>query len=804
MHRNVGATIIAVLFALTLAMISVFAGVFAPRSASHAEAGVYAAAPADMTLLGLDTRDYSGRMSKLVPLSERQWVHHHKVVVMWAKIHEGKNAYNWSYYDREINKRLADGCQSILLLLQGPTPEWAREPAYGSFARKAPPKDLSDWYTFCKAVAERYGSVVDFYEIWNEPGWDRDAYAAREHGIYHFGGQVETDYLPMLQLAHAAIKEKDPTGQVMCGALIYTLDQNPNTGADLTLQLFDEVNRPGQDVSIEVASSKPIIAERPMYFNYKGSWDGGHDVLGANAAAGEWYFAEGTTRGGFEQWLCLQNPNDSAIQVTATYMFGPGQGDNEVRVYSLQPNSRTTLMINNEVGPEKDVSMKLTSASDFIAERPMYFNYGGVWTGGHNVLGANAAAGEWYFAEGTTRGGFDQYLCLQNPNPGPIDVTVTYMFGLGQGDNKTETYTLDPTSRTTFRVNDMVGPEKDVSMKLTSASDFIAERPMYFNYGGVWTGGHNVLGANAAAGEWYFAEGTTRGGFDQYLCLQNPNPGPIDVTVTYMFGLGQGDNKTETYTLDPTSRTTFRVNDMVGPEKDVSMKLTSASDFIAERPMYFNYGGAWTGGHDVVGATSPSNTWYFAEGCTGYSIQEYLCLQNPNAEAVTADLTFMMTKGQVFTRTVNLAPNSRTTFDINMLIGFHGSSDSIAIHPYKNYWQWGEHYAYMVNTLRAHNIPHEVAVTEIGWPHHHDTQPGVFSEEMQAEAIGSVGLGSLFGAGCKKVWIYRDVDEEPGTSWDQCYFGLFKYTGEPHPSWSEYVQWQQQLPSYPKLPSALP
>ena len=557
----------------------------------NAEAGVVtrAASAADMTILGLDTRDYTKHMSKLVSLSDRQWVRHHKIVVRWSDIHKAKNTFDFSYYNKEINARLADGAQSLLLLLQGPTPEWARDPAYGAFSLNAPPLDWSDWYRFCAEVAERYGSVVDFYEIWNEPGWDRDAYAYNQWRVYHFGGQVETDYLPMLQTAYTAIKEKDPSGQVMCGALIYTLDQNPNTGADLTVQLFDEVNRPGQDVSMKVTSSKPVVAERPMYFNYKGARDGGHDVLGATAAGKQWYFAEGTTRDGFEEWLCLQNPNPNPIQVTATFMFGPGQGENST---------------------------------------------------------------------------------------------------------------------------------------------------MAFN-------------------------------------------------------------------LDPTSRTTFKVNDLVGPGKDVSVRITSASDFIAERPMYFNYNGAWSGGHCVVGAKGSSSTWYFAEGCTGYSIQQYLCLQNPHPEGVTAEITFMMTKGEVIKRTVDLGPNSRTTFDINMLIGFHGSSDMLAIHPYKDFWNWGEHYAYFANEMRAHNIWHEVAVTEVGTPHHSDDQPGLYNESMQAEAIGAVGVGGLFGAGCKKIWIYRDIDEEPGTSWDHVYYGLFKYTGEPHPSWFEYKNWQQRLPSYPNLPASL-
>jgi hypothetical protein len=367
------------------------------------------------------------------------------------------------------------------------------------------------------------------------------------------------------------------------------------------------------------------------------------------------------------------------------------------------------------------------------------------------------------------------------------------------------TYNLPPNSRTTLKVNDQVGPEKDVSLALTSADDFIAERPMYFNYNGAWAGGHDVLGANQAGKEWYFAEGTTRSGFDQWLCLQNPNAAAIAVDATYMFGPGQGGNQAASYVLGPNSRTTIKVNDQVGPDKDVSVKLTSSGDFIAERPMYFNYNGVWAGGHDVLGANGASTTWYFAEGCTGFSIQEYLCLQNPHSEAVAVDLTFMMVKGEVLNKTVALPPKSRTTIDVNMFIGFHGSCDMLAIHPYKNAWDWGPHYSYMDQTLKSHNIWQEITVTECGWPHDSDPpQPDTFSHERQTSAIGGEGVGGLFAAGCKKIWIYRAVDEDPGTSWDDVYYGLFDYLGNPHPAWSSYVSWQQQLPDYPNLPTSLP
>jgi hypothetical protein len=755
------------------------------------------------SLLGLDVRDYATNMAVRVPLAERQQIKHYKVVVSWNRIEAADGVFDWSYYDTHISQMLADGAESILLLMGGGVPAWAKDPVYGDLAVKAPPRDLSKWYRFCGKVAERYGHLVDFYEIWNEPGWDRDSAVQQMHGVVHFGGQVETEYLPLLQLGHAAVKENDPTGQVICGALLYGTDPAPTAGTELYSMLYDDLNRPGQDVSISVTSSREIVAERPMYFNYKSAWPGGHDVLGATAASNEWFFAEGTTRGNFDEWLCLQNPNPAPITVDVTFMFGPGQGANSVKTYDLQANSRTTLLVDNEVGEEKDVSMKLTSASDFIAERPMYFSYGSGWMGGHDVVGATATGKEWFFAEGTTRGNFDEWLCLQNPNPAPITVSVTFMFGPGQGDNQTIAYSIDPNSRKTIKVDDEVGEEKDVSMKLTSASDFIAERPMYFSYGGGWTGGHDVVGATAASNEWYFAEGTTRGNFDEWLCLQNPNPTAITVSVTFMFGPGQGDNQTIAYSIDPNSRKTIKVDDEVGEEKDVSMKLTSASDFIAERPMYFSYGSGWTGGHDVVGAAAPSTQWYFAEGCTGYSIQEYLCLQNPHDEAVAADITFMMTKGEVFTRKVSLPARSRTTLDINRFIGFNGSSDMVAAHPYRAPADWGAHYAAVVQALRAKGSGHEVVCTEIGWPHYSDDHPEAYSEANQAEDLGARGVGGLFSSGCKKIWIYRGLDEPPGTSWDKCYYGLFDYLGNPFAAWSSYKNWQSQLPDYPKLPGSI-
>lgn len=196
----------------------------------------------DWTILGLDVPKYATRAHQVVPAVERGWVRHYKVEVRWKDVQPRQGAFEWSYYDEQTEAILSDGSQSILFLLGGPVPEWARDASQGDFADRAPPADILDWRAFCAAVAARYGSVVDFYEIWNEPGWDRDSEVYGLFGTFHFGGQVETDYLPLLQEGYAAVKESDPSGIVICGALMSTLEDDPEKGMELYTDLFSDAD----------------------------------------------------------------------------------------------------------------------------------------------------------------------------------------------------------------------------------------------------------------------------------------------------------------------------------------------------------------------------------------------------------------------------------------------------------------------------------------------------------------------------------------------------------------------------------
>lgn len=372
-----------------------------------------------------------------------------------------------------------------------------------------------------------------------------------------------------------------------------------------TINVNSSSMAPNCDVSLRVASDQPIIAERPMYFSYNGL-TGGHDVIGASSPSSTWYFAEGYTGYGFEEFVCVLNPGNDAADIT--FRFQTQQEGEVVRSgYNVPAHARSTFRVNDVLGSDYECSLKLESSRPVVAERPMYFDYTGPasdrhWDGGHCVIGTTALADTYYFAEGTTHGVFEEYLTLQNPNNESIKVEAFFQLGKGQGAPISKAYQVDPGRRYTVYVPNEVGRSKDVSVMLSSGSQFLAERPMYFNYDNAWTGGHCVIGSTGLGTDWFFAEGYTGDGFHEWLCLQNPGETDCTVDVTY-YTQEVGALAPKEVKVPARTRVTIRVNDHAGPGYQLStgLHVKSGPGIVAERPMYFNYDGSWTGGHDVVG-----------------------------------------------------------------------------------------------------------------------------------------------------------------------------------------------------------
>jgi len=391
------------------------------------------------------------------------------------------------------------------------------------------------------------------------------------------------------------------------GSQPYTKDYVLPGDSRSTINVNEEAGS-GKEVSIKLESDKVILAERPMYFDYQGQWDGGHDVIGAPAPATTWYFAEGYTGRGFDEWICVLNPGEADAGLT--FRFQTQEAGEQVRTgYGVPARSRRTFKANDVLGSDYQASLAVESSQPVVVERPMYFDYLGRgsrhWEGGHCVMGATQLSREFFFAEGTTRSGFESWITLQNPHEYGISIGVVYQLGPGQGDPVERAYDVPAGSRRTVFIRDEVGGEKDVSAALTSSETFLAERPMYFNYHCAdlaAQGGHCVIGASSPAAEWLLAEGYTGGGFQQWLCFQNPSDSAAVVGVTY-YTQEEGALPIREVTVPARTRVTILVNDHAGPDFQLStrVQVTSGPGIVVERPMYFNYKGVWDGGHDVVG-----------------------------------------------------------------------------------------------------------------------------------------------------------------------------------------------------------
>lgn len=482
------------------------------------------------------------------------------------------------------------------------------------------------------------------------------------------GGNFDTYILiqnPSSSEAEASLKFL--TDSSVTEPLKKTLPPNSRT----TVKVDDVPGLSNAYVSTIVEATGGIIVERAMYFDYEGGRAGGHDSIGANSTSRVWYLAEGYTGGSFDTYVLVMNPSETQtahIKVKFIKNEKTGSSDREMnptdtdpeevpyieRKYDIPPMRRFTILVDAIPGLENtEVSTIVYSVAaedaggtsdevpGVVAERAMYFDYGGI-DGGSCSIGSPCASSTWYMPEGRTSSPYDTYILVMNPNSVPVNVKATFMIsGMeaavedepatdpeDEGDEDLGTtvvknYELDPYQRFTIDVDKVPGLEStDVSTMIESSAVtedsgesgaggyyVVAERAMYFS-NGIDGDGHNSIGATGEKGYWMMAEGYTGGEFDTWILIQNPNDTEVEVKATYMKNDGS-DPIVEKYTVSPKSRYTIKVDDIEGlSDAEVSTKLEviesaayaaeCENGIIAERAMYFVYNGI-AGGHCSLG-----------------------------------------------------------------------------------------------------------------------------------------------------------------------------------------------------------
>ncbi len=456
--------------------------------------------------------------------------------------------------------------------------------------------------------------------------------------------------------------------QILGGSATQTVAGMGTTGSSGTVTWKAKALSSRSTDDISVLAEGRVIGTSSSYYSYS-DWVGGvgsspgtppvttrtwgTDSIGTNSTSRTWYLAEGSTNGGFETWVLVQNPGGTSAHVNLTYMTPHGAVSGPS--VSIPANSRASFSIGDTLPGEWSVSTRVDADHPVVAERSMY------WGGrreGHNSIGVTAASQTWYLAEGSTAGGMQSWILVQNPNSAAARVKLTYMTPSGKVGGPT--VTLPANSRQTFFVADTVPNQWSVSTMVTSDNPVIAERAVYGSTAsGTRTWGTDSIGVKGSAKNWYLAEGCTAGGFETWVLVGNPSDSSATVSLTYM--TPDGAKAGPTTTLAPNSRKTFNVADSVPNAWEVSTRVTSATPVIAERSMY---GGNRTWGHASVGTSTPAKTWYLAEGCTQNGFETWILVQNPNDSPAEISLTYMTPSGPVVGPIETLPAHSRKSYNV--------------------------------------------------------------------------------------------------------------------------------------------
>lgn len=280
--------------------------------------------------------------------------------------------------------------------------------------------------------------------------------------------------------------------------------------------------------------------------------------------------------------------------------------------------------------------------------------------------GAGPDSSTWYLAEGSNNWGFLTYIAIENPNDIAVNALVSYM--TDDGEIPGGTVNLPPRSGVTIQPLEVTG-RRDFSTRVEclEGETIAVERLMSVPGGGVSipevdpSGHHSSIGVTSPSATWYFPEGSSDWGFECWLLVGNPNGQEATCNITYMIE-GEGPRTFEKK-LKANSRRSFNISDDIGA-KDASMKVDANIPVLAERSMYVE--NEWRReGHVSIGAVSPSQTFFLAEGSTAWGFTTYVLVQNPNSEGAQVTLTYMTDEGLRTQPAFTIPPNSRKTVRVN-------------------------------------------------------------------------------------------------------------------------------------------
>ncbi len=327
--------------------------------------------------------------------------------------------------------------------------------------------------------------------------------------------------------------------------------------------------------TIVSANGGNVVCERAMYGNSR-TW--GTDSIGTQDPASTWYLAEGCTGEGFETWVLVQNPGNSAVTVDLNFMTSAGLQAGPRNV-TIPAKSRKSFNLGDYVTDWEVSTLVTSSGGNVVCERAMY---GNSRTWGTDSIGTQDPASTWYLAEGCTGEGFETWVLVQNPNAAAVTVDLTLMTGSGKlNPEALRNVTIPGKSRKSFNLGDYLTDYNVSTVVSATGGNVIVERSMY---DAARTWGTCSIGAAAPAPTWYLAEGSTGEGFETWVLVQNPGTLAVTVDLTFMTSTGPQAGPQDV-TIPAGSRKSFNLGDYV-TDYNVSTVVSASAGVVVERAMY--------------------------------------------------------------------------------------------------------------------------------------------------------------------------------------------------------------------------
>ena len=360
-----------------------------------------------------------------------------------------------------------------------------------------------------------------------------------------------------------------------------------------------------------------------------------------------WYFAEGSTRSPFEVAFALQNPNPQPTVAHFQFLAADGSKPTPYDL-PLPANSRQTLQA-SQVMPNAEFATIVSTDLPAYVERSMYFGHAG-----HSAAGARQPSKTWYLAEGSTVPPFDTWVLIMNPNSAP---TVAQMHFLREdGSVVDHTELVPPLARKSVYVNSLF-TTSGFATQVSADQPIVVERAMYFDND---QAGHDTLATPTPSQTWYLAAGTSRGGFDTWLLVENPGAAPANVKVSFI--TDTGNVVTQPLFVLPHARNSLFTDPLV-PNAAYGIRVDSDQPIVAERAVYFENGRA---GFDSAAVAAPATEWFLPEGSTTGSFEEQLNVLNPQNQAVNVQVEYRPQDGDPpQPQRFSVGATSRLTLDVN-------------------------------------------------------------------------------------------------------------------------------------------